>query len=98
MICKANQLADFYMRTTLAFNGLNFVWFGWLRKFPSLFEISKAVMSKESLHVLVVINIFWNVFGKAGTGITLILINYHSMIQVVTNVVEGTVQKKQSFH
>ena len=51
-------------------------------------------MSKESLHVLVVINIFWNVFGKAGTGITLILINYHSMIQVVTNVVEGTVQKK----
>ena len=52
-------------------------------------------MSKESLHVLVVINIFWNVFGKAGTGITLILINYHSMIQVVTNIVEGTVQKKQ---
>ena len=54
-------------------------------------------MSKESLHVLVVINIFWNVFGKA--GITLILMNYHSMIQVVTNIVEGTVQKKkQSFH
>ena len=51
-------------------------------------------MSKESLHVLVVINIFWNVFGKAGTGITLILMNYHSMIQVVTNIVEGTVQKK----
>ena len=49
-------------------------------------------MSKESLHVLVVINIFWNVFGKA--GITLILMNYHSMIQVVTNIVEGTVQKK----
>ena len=56
-------------------------------------------MSKESLHVLVVINIFWNVFGKAGTDITLILMNYHSMIQVVTNIVEGTVQKKkQSFH
>ena len=54
-------------------------------------------MSKESLHVLVVINIFWNVFGKAGTGITLILMNYHSMIQVVTNIVEGTVQKKTKF-
>ena len=53
-------------------------------------------MSKESLHVLVVINIFWNVFGKAGTGITLILMNYHSMIQVVTNIVEGTVQKKKT--
>ena len=52
-------------------------------------------MSKESLHVLVVINIFWNVFGKA--GITLILMNYHSMIQVVTNIVEGTVQKKKQF-
>ena len=51
-------------------------------------------MSKESLHVLVVINIFWNVFGKA--GITLILMNYHSMIQVVTNIVEGTVQKKKT--
>ena len=53
---------------------LNFVWFGWHRKFPGSFEINKAVKPKELFHLVVEMNIFWNVFGSPGTGSTLVLI------------------------